>query len=147
MAMTKKLVRALWTALALALAITHGQPEMAVPLAQDGGWQKEITELRAQHATELQKPDGWLNLTGLEWLEPGGNSFGSAKDNKIQLPPNGPEHMGVLHLDGDTITLNPPVGGFPAGFLIDGKQVQAQTLHTDPDHDKNNPHLTIGTLN
>jgi len=152
MAMTKKLVRALWTALALALAITplaitHGQPEMAVPLAQDGGWQKEITEWRAQHAAELQKPDGWLALTGLEWLEPGGNSFGSAKDNKIHLPPNGPEHMGVLHLEGETVSLNPPAGGFRAGFLIDGKPVQAQALHTDPDHDKNNPHLTIGTLN
>jgi hypothetical protein len=55
--------------------------------------------------------------------------------------------MGVLHLDGATVTLNPPAGGFPAGFLIDGEPVQAQTLHTDPDHDKNNPHLTIGTLN
>ena len=115
--------------------------------AQDGGWQKENTDWRAQHAAELQKPDGWLALAGLEWLEPGDNSFGSAKDNKIHLPSSGPAHMGVLHLDGETITLNPPAGGFPAGFLIDGKPVQAQALHTDPDHDKNNPHLTIGTLN
>lgn len=115
--------------------------------AQDGGWQKENTDWRAQHAAELQKPDGWLALAGLEWLEPGDNSFGSAKDNKIHLPPTGPAHMGVLHLDGETITLKPPTGGFPAGFLIDGKPVQAQALHTDPDHDKNNSHLTIGTLN
>ncbi len=27
------------------------------------------------------------------------------------------------------------------------KPVQTQMLHTDPDHDKNNPRLTIGTLN
>src|SRR5882757_7268368 len=93
---------------------------------------------RAQDAAELQKPDGWLALAGLEWLEPGDNSFGSAKDNKIHLPPTGPAHMGVLHLDGETIILNPPAGGFPTGFLIDGKPVQAQALHTDPDHDKNN---------
>jgi len=149
---TKKVVFALWMAFALALAITppaitRGQPKMAAPLAQDGGWQKEITDWRAAHAAELQKPDGWLALAGLEWLEPGDNSFGSAKDSKIHLPSSGPEHMGVLHLDGETITLNPPAGGFPAGFMIDGKPVQAQALHTDPDHDKNNPHLTIGTLN
>jgi uncharacterized protein (DUF1684 family) len=129
------------------LAIAYGQPEMAAPFAEDGGWQKEVAEWRATHAAELQKPDGWLALAGLEWLEPGDNSFGSAKDNKIHLPASGPSHMGVLHLDGATVTLNPPVGGFPAGFLIDGKLVQAQTLHTNPDHDKNNPHLTIGMLN
>jgi uncharacterized protein len=136
--------------------LTTGQPEMAVPLspvlasaagARDEGWQKEITEWRAQHAVELQKPDGWLALAGLEWLEPGDNSFGSAKDNKIHLPSSGPAHLGVLRLEGDTVTLNPPAGGFPAGFLIDGKPALQQTLHTDPDHDKNNPRLTIGTLN
>jgi uncharacterized protein len=114
---------------------------------QDGGWQKEITEWRAQHAVELQKPDSWLALAGLEWLEPGDNSFGSAKDNKIHLPSSGPAHLGVLHLEGEIIALNAPAGGFPDGFLIDGKPVQAQKLHTDPDHDKNNPRMTIGTLN
>ncbi len=152
----RKATPALWTVFALALALTSGQAEIAVPLsrvlasgaeAQDERWQKEITAWRAQHAVELQKPDGWLALAGLEWLEPGDNSFGSAKDNKIHLPFTGPAHLGVLRLEGDTVTLNPPAGGFPAGFLIDGKPVQAQTLHTDPDHDKNNPRLTIGTLN
>ncbi len=92
--------------------------------AQDAGWQQEITAWRAQHA-----------------------SFGAAKDNKIHLPPSGPAHLGVLHLDGETVTLKPPAGGFPVGFLIDGKPVQAQTLHTDADHDKNDPRMTVGTLN
>jgi hypothetical protein len=129
------------------LATTSGQPKMAVPLEENGGWPKEIAEWRAQHAAELQKPDSWLALAGLEWLEPGDNTFGAAKDNKIHLPSNGPAHMGVLRLEGETVTLDPPAGGFPAGFLIDSKPAQAQALHTDPDHDKNNPHLTIGTLN
>lgn len=142
--------------LALTIALSTGQPEMAVSLAagltspaqpQDGGWQQEIGSWRAQHAVELQKPDGWLALAGLEWLDAGDNSVGSAKDNKIHLPSGGPAHLAVLHLDGESVALNPPEGGFPAGFLIDGKPVQTQTLHTDPDHDKNNPRLTIGTLN
>jgi uncharacterized protein len=159
--LSKKAVPARWAALASALAIstlaiTPGQPEMGVPFstilasaveAHDGGWLEEITSWRAQHAVELQKPDGWLALAGLEWLEPGDNSFGAAKDNKIHVPASAPAHMGVLRLDGETVTLSPPPEGFPAGFLIDGKLVQAQTLHTDPDHDKNNPRLTIGTLN
>jgi len=155
MAPPRNVTPVLWTAFALALALTAGQPEMAVPLskglasavqARDASWQREITSWREQHAAELQKPDGWLALAGLEWLELGDNSVGSAKDNKIHLPSSGPAHLGVLRLDGETITLNPPAGGFPAGFLIDGKPVQAQALHTDPDHDKNNPRLAIGTL-
>src|SRR5260370_8433352 len=114
--------------------------------AQDAGWQQEITAWRAQRAVELQKPDGWLALAGLEWLEAGDTSFGAAKDNKIHLPPSGPAHLGVLHLDGETVTLKPPAGGFPAGFLIAGKPVQAQTLNTDAAHDKNDPPLTAPTL-
>jgi uncharacterized protein len=156
MAPPRKATPVLWTAFALALALTTGQPEMAVPLstglasaalARDADWQRGITSWREQHAAELQKPDGWLALAGLEWLEPGDNSVGSAKDNKIHLPSSGPAHMCALRLDGETITLNPQAGGFPAGFLIDGKPVQPQKLHTDPDHDKNNPRLTVGTLN
>src|SRR6202011_1141831 len=95
----------------------------------------------------LQKPDGWLALTGLEWLQPGDNSFGSAADNKIHLPTSGPAHVGMLHLEGEKVALNPPAGGFPAGFLIDGKPAHAQALHVDADHDSNNPRMTIGTLN
>jgi uncharacterized protein (DUF1684 family) len=134
-------VRTLFVALALAIVlVSAAQPK-------DAAWQEEITSWRAQHAVELQKPDGWLALAGLEWLEPGDTSFGAAKDNKIHLPPGGPAHMGVLHLDGEIVTLSPPAGGFPEGFLIDGKPAQAQTLHADPDHDKNNPRMTIGTLN
>jgi uncharacterized protein (DUF1684 family) len=134
-------LRTSFVGLALAVLLAYSaQP-------REGGWQQEIATWRAQHAVDLQKSDGWLALAGLEWLEPGDNSFGAAKDNKIHLPASGPAHLGVLHLDAEAVTLNPPAGGFPAGFQIDGKPVQAQALHTDPDHDKNNPRLTIGTLN
>src|SRR5260370_33158449 len=116
-------------------------------LPQGPAWQREITAWREQHAAELQKPDGWLALAGLEWLESGDNSFGSAADNKIHMPTSAPARLGVLHLDGDKVTLNPPAGGFPQGFFIDGNPAQPQTLHVDPDHDKNDPRMMIGTLN
>jgi uncharacterized protein (DUF1684 family) len=119
----------------------------APALSQNADWQHEIAAWRQQHATELQKPDGWLALAGLEWLDPGDNSFGSAPDNKIHMPASAPAHLGVLHLDGDTVTLNPPPGGFPQGFLIDAKPAEPQTLRIDPDHDKNDPRMTIATLN
>jgi uncharacterized protein len=121
-------------------------------LAQDAAWQRDLLAWREQHVSDLLRPYGWLSLAGLEWLQPGDNPFGSAADNKIRLPagnpPAGnPAHLGVLHLQGTTVTLTAPSGGFPAGFLIDGKPAQAQELRTDPDNDAHNPHLTIGTLN
>jgi len=102
---------------------------------------------RSEHAAELQKPDGWLALAGLEWLQAGENPFGSAGDNKIHLPASSPPHLGVLHLDGEKVTLNPPAAGFPQGFMVQGQAAQPQELHVDPDHDKNNPRMTIGPLN
>jgi uncharacterized protein (DUF1684 family) len=114
---------------------------------QNADWQHDIATWREQHATELQKPDGWLALAALAWLDPGDNSFGSAPDNKVHMPPSAPAHLGVLHLDADKVTLNAPPGGFPQGFLTDGKPVQPQTLHVDSDHDKNDPRMTIAGLN
>src|SRR5260221_9081840 len=115
MAMTtlpKKAVIAPWMAFALALAmlaVTTGQPEMAVPLstrlasaalARDADRQRELTSWRGQHAAEFQKPDGWLAPPGLERLGPGGNSPGGAKGKKKHPPPPRPSHPGGLHLDG-----------------------------------------------
>src|SRR5262249_6344794 len=108
---------------------------------------RELEKWRQDHATELQKPDGWLALAGLEWLDPGDNSFGSAADNKMHMPANAPPHLGALHLENDSVRLVAPAGGFPSGFLIDGKPVAEQLLRVDVDHDKNDPRMSISTLN
>ena len=53
-----------------------------------------------QHRIEgLKKPDGWLSLAGLFWLEPGDNSFGTDAHNKIVFP-KGLARIGRYHLDG-----------------------------------------------
>jgi uncharacterized protein len=118
-----------------------------IPQPQDISWKQDLTAWRSQHAVELQKPDGWLALAGLEWLDPGDSSFGSASDNKIHLPPGAPDHLGILRLTGTAVTIAPPPGGFPQGFLIDGKPAEPQELHTDKDNDKHNPRMTIDALN
>src|SRR5580704_2095575 len=110
-------------------------------------WQKDLLAWRAEHEADLKKPDGWLALAGLVWLEPGDNSMGSAADNKVRLPAGGPAHVGVLHLEGSTVSLRPPAGGFPEGLLVDGKPAQAQELHTSSDNDRGNPRMTVGALN
>jgi uncharacterized protein len=114
-------------------------------------WERDLLSWRAQHAADLLKPDGWLSLVGLEWLQPGDNSVGSAADNKIHLPADGPAYVAVLRLVGGAVTLNPPGslpnGWFPSGLLVDGKPATRQVLRVDPDKDKNNSRLTVGTLN
>jgi uncharacterized protein (DUF1684 family) len=110
-------------------------------------WRKDLVEWRVKHAAELQKPDGWLSLAGLEWLQPGDNSFGGATDNKIHLADMAVAHLGVLQLDGQTVRLVEPAAGFPPEFLVAGAVAKSQVLRTDPDTDTNAPHLTIGTLN
>lgn len=115
--------------------------------AQDATWTKDTTAFREKHAANLQKPDGWLSLVGLEWLQAGDTSVGSAPDNKVKLSAGHPAHLAVFHLEKDVITLLPPKEGFPAGLLVGGAAAKQQVLRTDADGDKNNPHLMVGTLN
>ena len=115
--------------------------------AQESFSQQDELAWRTQHATELQKPDGWLSLIGLEWLEPGETSIGSAQDNKIHLPSTTPAHVAVLKLENNAITMVPPGEGFPAGLQIDGAPAKQQALRADQDKDKFNSHVTIGALN
>src|ERR1700720_1722577 len=110
-------------------------------------WQKDLLDWRAKHVADLQKPDGWLSLAGLEWLEPGDNSFGGAADNRIHLASTKVARLGVLQLEDQTVRLVEPAGGFSPDFLVAGVPAKSQVLRVDPDNDKNAPHLTIGTLN
>src|SRR5271156_417085 len=117
-------------------------------VAQDAKWSSDLATWRAQHASDLQKPAGWLSLTGLEWLSDGDNSLGSAADNKIRLAASSSAHLGILHLENNTVQLLPPAGGdFPPDLLVAGAPARKQLIPVDPDDDKNAPHLTIGTLN
>src|SRR5580704_14740612 len=116
-------------------------------VAQDASWEKELAAWRAQYVDNLLKPDGWLSLTGLEWLQPGDNSLGSAPDNKIHLAAGSPAHLAILHLEGETVTLNAPPGGFPNDLLVAGAPAKPQSLRAEANNDKVSPHLMIGTLN
>src|SRR5258708_12980546 len=89
----------------------------APAISQETSWQKDTAAWRAEHKADLYKPDGWLSLVGLEWLQPGDNSVGSAAGNKIHLA-GGPPHLAILHLAGETVPLNPPPQPFPSSSLL-----------------------------
>jgi uncharacterized protein (DUF1684 family) len=56
---------------------------------------QEIERWHAQRIARLTAPSGWLSLAGLEWLKPGANRIGSARDNDIVLA-KAPAHLGTI---------------------------------------------------
>ena len=100
--------------LAMALLALPG----AVPAQDDiGAW-------RAQRLERLQKPDGWLTLVGLHWIESGSHAVGSADDNDIVLS-TGPAHLGRILFTDKAATFEPVAG---AGAMLDGQPLVAAVV-------------------
>src|SRR5262245_8318875 len=92
----------------------------------------EVLKWRERRMKSLQKPDGWLALVGLYWLEPGENRFGSDEHNTIRFPEKTPVQMGTFTLDGDQVSVKVlPNVKVTSG----GKRVQEMALRTDADGD------------
>jgi uncharacterized protein (DUF1684 family) len=109
-----------------------------------GSWQRDLLAWRAQRATNLQAPEGWLSLIALGWLKEGDNSFGSAEDSRVEITGKSPAHIAIVRLEKGALRLLPPAGGFPKELLVDGQPAKEQALVAD-DGDKPSK-LTIGTL-
>ena len=73
----------------------------AAELAQ---WQQDLAAWRAEREREISAPDGWLALAGLEWLKPGINTIGAGADNRIRLPEQAPEHLGLMTVSGESMS-------------------------------------------
>jgi uncharacterized protein (DUF1684 family) len=91
-----------------------------------------ITSIEEWHRLRiegLKKPDGWLSLAGLYWLEPGENRFGSDSTNDIIFPPHkAAPRMGELLLSTDKITLSVEPG---IKIFFQGKPVTHLQLKSD----------------
>jgi len=129
--------RAGFSALSLAILLVGGDL-LAGPLAAaqaavtsaESEWRQDLDAWRARRAQQIDSPDGWLTLVGLEWLKPGANSFGAAPDNSIQIHAQVPGHMGMLIVSGATVQLMAAMDGFSPELMIDGKPAQEGPLVT-----------------
>jgi uncharacterized protein (DUF1684 family) len=130
-------------AAAFVMLATVSQPP-AVAADDQSSWQKDLLAWRAERATRLQAPEGWLSLIALGWLKEGDNSFGSAEDSRIQIAGKAPAHIGVARLEKNTVRLLPPSGGFPRDLLVDGQPAKEQVLLAD-DAEKPSK-LSIGSI-
>ncbi|HEX8797597.1 MAG TPA: DUF1684 domain-containing protein [Terriglobales bacterium] len=108
-------------------------------------WKVSLLTWRADLAKELQQPNGWLTLIGLEWLKSGDNTFGSAPGNNLVVRAPTAAYLGVVELNDKSLELLPPHGGYPRGLLVDSKLPEnPQTLGSD---DSEHPSkITTGTV-
>jgi uncharacterized protein len=122
------LAACLATSLLAGLACTE-EPAPPAAAAPDPAYVKEIEAWRQQRNEGLRRPEGWLSLVGLFWLEEGENRFGTDPGNKVILPEGrGPAVAGTLVRKGDTVHLQAAPG---AGVQIDDRPVTEADLATD----------------
>jgi uncharacterized protein (DUF1684 family) len=115
----------------------------AAPVLTDrAAFEKDVMDWRSARVARLRKPDGWLSLVGLHWVEPGVHQVGMANANDIQLR-TGPAKLGTLTLKDGKATLKPDPA---AGVTIDGKPVTGEVaLLSDATTDEKGP--TIVSFN
>jgi len=123
----KLLILAVTVAGGIALLTRPASAQTAVTSAESE-WLQDLATWRARRAQEVDAPDGWLTLVGLEWLKPGANSVGAAAGNLIQVHSQAPDHIGLLTVSGKTLQLLSPSEGFPADLKIDGQPAREGPL-------------------
>jgi uncharacterized protein len=109
-------------------------------------WQQNLATWRTQREMQVSARDGWLTLSGLEWLKTGVNTIGSAADNTIHLPQSAPPHLALLTVMGSAhvdrlanaktpeaaiVQLLSPAGGFAPDFTVDSKPAREGSLQVD----------------
>jgi uncharacterized protein (DUF1684 family) len=84
--------------LALTMHLVTTPPPAPTPEALPGTSSELIAEQadwRARRLAALTRPEGWLSLVGLHWLEPGSHTIGAAPESAIELK-IGPRQLGTL---------------------------------------------------
>ncbi|HTA65187.1 MAG TPA: DUF1684 domain-containing protein [Xanthomonadaceae bacterium] len=112
----------------------------ATPSAPDthAAFVQQTMQWREQRVARLRKPDGWLSLVGLHWIDPGVHQIGMADSNDVQLR-TGPAKLGTLTLKDGNASFKPDRA---AGATIDGKPADGEiVLRTDATTDDRGPSI------
>lgn len=114
----------------------------ATAKSSDSAHRAEIEKWRSRRIERLTADDGWLTVVGLFWLEPGENTVGSGKSNRVVLPAGmAPATLGTIRLSDGKARLEVARG---AAVTHGGKRVRSLVLESD---EKGEPTLVRhGTL-
>lgn len=105
-------------------------------------YEQSIVKWRTDRRARLTSDTGWLSLVGLDWLNEGENTLGSAKGAVVPLPVKRPADAGKLVLHGGKVTLVPNPS---AGLTVDGKPVTAPLPLIDDTDPKGPTVVAVGT--
>ncbi len=90
-------MRSHWLALAVLLAACGGETAVPTPPPDPTAYAASIESWRADRLEGLRRPDSWLSLAGLYWLEEGANSIGADPASDLVFPDGRAEpRLGVL---------------------------------------------------
>lgn len=115
-------------------------PDAAADAARQA-YRKEILDWRADRIARLQKPDGWLSLVGMHWLDEGTTRVGSGPDNGTRLDV-GPPRIGMVTVTRDGKLLFRAEPG--AGITIDGQPAPDGEAPLVSDADPNASPTVVG---
>ena len=119
----------------LGRVISFAQPAADSP---DAAYVQAFEKWKADQTEDLKA--NWLPLTGLFWLKPGVNTFGSDAGNSMIFP-KGPGHAGEFDLEGKEVTVKllPDAHATIAGRV-------ATTAKLDPDTSGHVTRVEMGSL-
>jgi uncharacterized protein (DUF1684 family) len=107
----RQLIWALLPALACAGEAPAPPPPAPAPPV-DAAYLEEVETWRAERMERLRRPDSWLSLAGLYWLDEGANSVGADPGSDLVLPAGKAEaHLGVLHRTGRQVRFEAAADG------------------------------------
>jgi uncharacterized protein (DUF1684 family) len=100
------------------------------PAPVDPAYAAEVEAWRAERLARLTADDGWLTLTGLYWLEPGENLFGSSPDSAVVIPDDSVAGVAGRLLLGDdgTVVAHAETG---TDVEVNGEPLTEKALATD----------------
>lgn len=98
-----------------------------------------VEKWRAAYQADLTSDHGWLTVSGLFWLHPGSNSFGSAASNSIVLPPSAPAEAGSFDFQDSKVVVHLKPG---VHATLNGNPVETSELQPDAPTDR----LVLGDL-
>ena len=119
-------------------------PKAPAPAAAAVPYDQEIAAWHRERIAGLTRPDGWLSLVGLFWLNEGENRFGSGAGGKVIFPEgSAPVFAGTFERHGKKVLVHAAPG---VTLTHDGKPVTDLDLTSGPPESRPID-LTLGTLN
>jgi uncharacterized protein (DUF1684 family) len=103
----------------------------------------EVQAWQARRVEGLKASDGWLSVIGLDWLEPGENTFGSDSSNAVVFPavPGVSGHVGSFFLEGEAVRMEVEPA---AGVTYEGEPVSSLVLYSE--ETRRPPTARLGSL-